>query len=91
MAGKLLKTLDTKDFITYVTWTDYGLILEYQDTDGNRYGVLMNKDLEPVARMPELCDIVNDKLIFDYPGGHLRESPIYTLEQLEIKAKGVLQ
>lgn len=89
--GKLLKTLDTKDFITYVTWTDYGLILEYQDTDGNRYGVLMNKDLEPVARMPELCDIVNDKLIFDYPGGHLRESPIYTLEQLEIKAKGVLQ
>ena len=35
-----------------------------------------------VARLPGLCDVVGDTLVFDYGDGSLRESRVYSLQEL---------
>lgn len=80
--GKMVKELEKDAYLTYVTETDGYLITEYVTADGERYGLLLNQDLETLARLPGLCDVVNDKLIFDYQMGELRQSRFYSLQEL---------
>ena len=82
--GELERDVD----MTYLTQVGDYIIVEYITTTGERFGVLMNEDLETLARLPNLCDIVNDTLVFDYPTGDLRTSPIYSLEELMELAEG---
>ena len=55
---------------------------------GERYGLLLNEDLEALAKLPNLCDITGDGvLIFDDMRGNLRQSRIYSIQELLALAK----
>jgi hypothetical protein len=78
--------LEPDAYLTYVTELPDGLsIIEYVTTDGKRYGLLLNSKLETISRFDNLCDISGEKLYFD-SNGEIRESRIYSLEDLLITA-----
>ena len=85
--GKKIAELRVDDYLTYITETDGYIIAQYVKTDGDFYGVLMNQDLGEIAILPRLCDISGDRLIYDFPGGNIKISPIYSLEELKDMAK----
>ncbi len=86
-SGKLLCQLHEDAYLTYVTQVGGLLVTQYINADGYYYGQILNQNLEVIAQLPYLCDVLNDKLIFDYPSGNIRISPIYSLEQLIEKAE----
>ena len=85
-SDKFVKELKSEDYLTYVTDTDLGLITEYINADGQRYGLLLNERLEAKAKLPGLCDVLDNKVVFDYKSGDLKISNIYSLEELIAKA-----
>ena len=80
--GKEVAELEADDYLIYVTQAGGYVITEYVTALGERYGLLMNDRCEVLARLPDLCDMVDDTLYFDCPSGHLRSSPIYGLDEL---------
>lgn len=85
-SDKLVKELKGEDYLTYVTETDQGLITEYVNADGKRYGLLLNERFEVKAELPSLCDVFDNKAVFDYKSGELRSTDIYSLEEIISKA-----
>lgn len=85
--GKRIAELKEEDYLTYVTEAAGYIIAQYVQTDGNFYGVLMNERFEEIAILPRLCDVSGKKLIFDFPAGNIKTSPIYSLDQLKEMAK----
>jgi len=85
--GELVRELEKNAYLTYVTQVDKYIVTEYISAEGERYGLLLNEACETLAKLPYLCDIVEDMLIFDYPTGSLRESRIYSIEELIALAK----
>ena len=81
-SGEEIATLEEDAYLTYVTQMDGYIVTEYINTAGERYGLLLNNDLETLAYLPGLCDVTRDSLIFDYSSGDLRESRIYSLDEL---------
>lgn len=82
-SGKQVAVLESEDYLTYVTQAGGYVITEYMTAQGERYGLLLNEKCETLARMPELCDILDDgTLVFDDMMGDLRQSRIYTIEEL---------
>lgn len=81
-SGRLAAVLEKDAFLTYVTQSGEYMIAEYINTSGERYGILMDQEFQTLAYLPNLCDVVGDRLIFDYGSGHLRQSPVYSLEEL---------
>lgn len=81
-SGEKIGELEKDAYLTYVTQVGQFVITEYISADGKRYGLLLNEDCETLARLPNLCDIVDGELIFDYPSGDLRRSRIYSLQEL---------
>ncbi len=51
------------------------------------YGLLLDEKCHTIARLPHLCDFVDDMLVFDYPTGIMRQSRIYSIEELLSMAK----
>lgn len=86
-SGEKLTDLSSEDDLTYITEVDGYIIAQYRGTDGRYYGVLMNNDCEPIARLPNLCDISGNSLVFDFPSGNIKISPIYELDELKNRAK----
>ena len=43
---------------------------------------LLRYEWSKLARLPALCDIVDGTLVFDYPSGDLRQSRIYSTQEL---------
>lgn len=83
--GREVLQLEEDAYLTYVTQVTEGIVLQYVTAEGECYGELLNEKCEPVAKLPHLCDVFEDTLIFDYPGGQLRTSKIYgTKELIEI-------
>ncbi len=81
--GELVASLEADDYLTYVTQTGSHIITEYITTAGERYGLLLNDKCEVLARMPELCDVLpGGNLLFDDGLGNLRQSHIYSLEEI---------
>ncbi|MCL2152032.1 MAG: protein kinase [Oscillospiraceae bacterium] len=80
--GEFRRELEKDAYLSYVTQVGEYVITEYVTADGERYGLLLNEECETLARLPYLCDIIDDKLIFDYPSGNLRESHIYSIDEL---------
>ena len=80
--GKLVRELKKDAYLTYLTQVGEYIITEYVITKGDRYGLLLNHKCETLAYLPRLCDTLGDRLIFDYPGGSIRESRIYDLDEL---------
>lgn len=81
--GELICELAADDYLTYVTQVGAYVITEYTTALGERYGILLNADCEAIARLPNLCDIVDGKLVFDLPNGSLRTCSIYSLKDLQ--------
>ena len=80
--GELVSLLEEDAYLTYVTQTGDCIITEYVSAQGERYGLLLNEQCQVLARMPNLCDVIGDTLVFDYPSGNLRQSRIYSLQEL---------
>ncbi len=89
-SGKLIRELEKDAYLTYVTQTGDYIITEYITTENERYGLLLNEKCETLAKLPNLCDIVDGSLIFDYSSGDLRKSSIYGLDELKVLAETVL-
>lgn len=81
-SGRLLATLEKDSYLTYVTEVGEYLVTEYISAAGERYGILLNSELEALAYLPKLCDIVGDTLVFDDQSGNLRQCRIYSLQEL---------
>lgn len=86
-SGEEVCKLESDDFLTYVTQVDDMIVTEYITAEGERYGLLLNEDCETLAELPDLCDITEDgTLIFDDMQGNLRQSRIYTADELKALA-----
>lgn len=80
--GALIRELESDAYLTYVTQVGGYVVTEYVLAQGERYGLLLDENCETLARLPDLCDIVDGTLIFDYPTGDLRRCRIYSLQEL---------
>lgn len=81
--GELVAELEPGAYLTYVTQVGEYVITEYVSTQGERYGLLLNEDCQPLADLPNLCDVLEDgTLVFDDMMGNLRRSRIYSLQEL---------
>lgn len=81
-SGRLIRTLEEDAYLTYVTQAGDFVITEYISAEGKRYGLLLNENCETVAYLPNLCDVVGDKLVFDDMSGNLRQSRLYSMQEL---------
>lgn len=82
-SGALVRMLEEDDYLAYAAQVDGGIMTEYITARGERYGLLLNEDCETLARLPGLCDVTEDgTLVFDDNRGNLRESRIYSLQEL---------
>lgn len=81
--GKVVALLEPEANLTYVTQIGKYIITEYVTTQEERYGLLLNEKCEVIAHLPYLCDVLEDgTLLFDDMLGNLRQSRIYTIEEL---------
>lgn len=87
-SGKELYLLESDDYLTYVTQVGDQLLTEYITAQGERYGLLVDSSGSVIADIPELCDILPDgTLVFDDMRGNLRQSRIYSMQELLALAK----
>lgn len=87
-SGELVRELESNAYLTYVTEVDGYIVTEYMTAQGERYGLLLNENLDTLARLPNLCDITADgHLVFDDMRGNLRQSRIYSIQELMALAK----
>lgn len=79
-------TLEENAYLTYVTEMGEYIVVQYvrMSEDGRRdkTAVLLNRQLQKIAVLPDLCDVYDDMLYFDYANGHVKQSRIYSLEEL---------
>lgn len=81
--GARVCELEKDDYLTYVTQVGDLIVTEYITARGERYGLLLDESCETLARLPELCDVLPDgRLVFDDMRGNLRQSRIYTSQEL---------
>ena len=74
--------LEKDAYLTYVTQVGEYIITEYISASGERYGLLLDEDLQTLACLPGLCDVADGMLVFDYESGNLRRCPLYSLPEL---------
>lgn len=86
---RLVTQLNQDANLTYVTQLDGCLMMEYVSTELERYGVLLDEDLQTLAELPGLCDVYGDTAVFDYQDGTIRSSRIYSLDELTDLANGL--
>ncbi|MGN0965894.1 MAG: protein kinase [Dysosmobacter sp.] len=81
--GALVRELEPDAYLTYVTQVGDGMVTEYISAQGQRYGLLLDENCETLADLPGLCDILADgTLVFDDMRGNLRQSRIYSMQEL---------
>ena len=82
-SGKLVRELEDEDYMTYVTQVGDGLVAQYITAQGQRYGLLLDENCDTLADLPGLCDVLADgTLVFDDTRGDLRQSRIYSIQEL---------
>ncbi len=87
-SGKFLSELQSDDYLAYVTQVGDKIITEYNSLHGEiHYGLILDENLQTVARLPYLCDITENSFIYDYPTGIMRQSRIYSIDELISMAK----
>ena len=80
--GKQVCQLEEEAYLTYVTQAGAYMVAQYVTAEGEYYGQLLNEKCEVIADLPYLCDVIEERLIFDYPTGNLRETRIYNINEL---------
>ncbi len=88
--GQAVKTLEQDSYLTYVTEVGDYLVTQYLSGQGKPYGLLLNQDCETLAYLPDLCDVIDQALIFDDGIGNVRKTRIYKMDELmkEVQEKG---
>ena len=86
-SGKQVCELEKDAYLTYATEVGDYIVTQYAATDGSYYGILLNGKCEVLAELPYLSDVVGEELYFDYPGGYVRKTHIYQMEELMELAK----
>lgn len=83
-SGELLWELEPQDYLAYAVQAGEYIVTDYYTSgQGNRYSLLLNESGEVLARMPGLCDVLEDgTLVFDDQFGNLRQSRIYSPQEL---------
>lgn len=81
-SGKPAGMLEKDSYLTYVTQVGEYIMTEYISAEGNRYGLLLDGDLQTLAYLPDLCDIIDEELIFDDQSGNLRYCRLYSIQEL---------
>ena len=81
-SGKLIRELEQDDTLAYVDQAGDYVITWYLTAQGDWYGLLLDGSCQTLARLPHLCDVIGERVIFDYSSGELKGSPIYSLEEL---------
>lgn len=84
--GQLVTQLKEDANLTYVTQLDGYIVVEYVSTELERYGILLDENLQTLAYLPGLCDVYEDTAVFDYQDGTIRSCKIYTLDELKALA-----
>jgi hypothetical protein len=80
---KYVMALESDGYLTYVTQLEGYIITEYVSDEGVRYGYLLTPQLQKLGYLPNLCDItVDNLLVFDDGSGDLRQSRLYSLQDL---------
>lgn len=74
--------------LTYVTQLDGYIMTEYVSTSLERYGILMDESLQELAYLPDLCDVYDDTVVFDYQNGRICACSIYSLDELVTLGSG---
>ena len=84
---KLLAELEDA-FLAYAVQINDCLLTDYVTAEGDRYSLLLDANLEVIAELPDLCDVLPDgTVVFDDTVGDLRQSRIYAIEELIAIAK----
>ena len=87
--GKKIRDLEKDAYLTYVTQMGEYVVSEYITMNAERFAILLDgTNLQSLAYLPQLTDISGDKLLFNYRMGVLRESRIYSIDELKNIAIG---
>ena len=84
--GNIIRELAEEAYLTYVHKFNGYTVVEYIRADGERFGVLKDGSFQSVALLPDLTDLSEDLFFFDYGGGIIRESRMFSLEELKALA-----
>lgn len=79
---EVLKTIDVPDYLTYVTEIGELILLEFVSTDGARYGLLCDENLDKIAYLPNLTDYKDGYFYFDEGKGNIKREKIYSLDEM---------
>lgn len=79
---QLAAQLEEDANLTYVTQLDGCILMEYVSTQLERYGILLDENLQELAELPGLCDVYEDTVVFDYQDGAIRSCSLYSLDEL---------
>ncbi len=79
-------------YVAYVYEMGEYVIADMLETNGGRYGLLFDNDFQLLARLPNLCDVLEDgTVIFDDQMGTLRQSRIFSVEELKTMANQLIE
>lgn len=81
-SDKPVAKLEEDSYLTYVTQLDGYILTEYVSAAGERYGLLLDGDLQTLAFLPGICDVTEDGFVFDDGAGSLRKCGRYSLQEL---------
>lgn len=79
---QLVTQLEEDANLTYVTQLEGCIMMEYVSTELERYGILLDEDLQELAELSGLCDVYEDTVVFDYQDGTIRSGSLYSLDDL---------
>lgn len=81
--GGKISDLETDAYITYITELDDCIITQYVTAQMDCYAIIVDKtSYQPLAYLPNLTDIVDNELFFDYQKGTIRKTKIYSLDEM---------
>lgn len=80
--GTKICDLEKDSYLTYIYELDECIVTQYITTDGEIFGYLLDREYQPIASLPRLCDVSGKNLVFDYPQGILRQSRVYFIDEL---------
>ena len=82
--------LEADGGLVYIYQVDNRLITHYMANDATRFGMLLNRNLQVLADFPDLSDVMpDDTIILDDNRGTLRQSRIYSIEELITSGKEI--
>lgn len=81
-SGKEVAQLSSDAYLTYITQSDAYIIAQFVTTEGEYYGQLLDENFQVLADLPNLCDVLGQTLVFDYPTGDIRSTEICSVEKL---------